>query len=316
MANERYGIFPARVGDLLLRQIGYASISPGQTKTEKIVGGKLDRDAIITAFADPMIRFRSDDLDTLLAGATKIDFQVGYRYDTVNAPTTTSTMVQYQHRVDGGAFDTSNIAHYQITSNKGFAYIEEIRAEQDSRDGAIAEIALAALSNDGIAAPLSLAQTSSGLTSTPLYTGMFYLGPIMIGAIGAGVALEGVTSVRIRPGIEYRVKRSEGSAYARVGSIHTRKPEVAFRLENMNEYYTRLASFFGATVPSNTAFYLQKGLPSGVRVGYATTQHIRFVATAGEWSPDQVEVVENDDATVDIVFRPHTMTAATGVAIA
>lgn len=316
MSNLRYSIYVARIGDILLRQIDSVSVRTQQTKTEVVLGGAVDRSAIITAIAEPTLDFRTGDLDTLLASEAKIDIQTGYRVDTVNVTTTAATLVQYQQRVDGGVFSASTTAHYQITSTKGFAAIEEIVAEQDSKEGAKAHVTYWALSTDGLVAPLSIAQTTSGLTSTPLFGGQFYLGPILFGAIGSGVKMTGVKRIRVRPGIEYRVKRSDGSVYGDIGSIHTRKPEIAFQVENVDEFYTRLTAFFGAGVPSNTAFYLQKGASNSTRVAYATTSHIRFVATTGEWSPDTIEVQESDDAGIEIIFRPLTLSVTCGVAIA
>jgi hypothetical protein len=315
MSNLRWGVYPSRMGDVLLRQIEGVTINTGQTKSEPIPGGALDRSAIITALAEPTVRFRTGDLDGLWASSAKVDLQVGHRVDTVNATTTAATLLQFQRRVDGAGFNSGATVHYQITSTKGFAYVDELVAEQDSQEGAMVDVAYAALSTDGLVSPLSIAQDSAGLTSSPLYSGTWFLGPVMVGTVGSATALEGITRVRVRPGIEYRVKRSDGAVYGNVGMIHSRKPEVFFRVENVDEFYSRIAAFFGASIPT-VAFYLQKGAGNSTRVPRATASHVRFVASSGEWSPDSFEVAGQDDVGVEIVFRPLTMTVACGVAIA
>lgn len=318
MAETRQSLFPARLGDISLLQLDSVEISTNQTKAIKIPGGSIDPWAIITAYADPVVRLTTNDLDSLLGEQTpKVDLLNGYAVDTAAGTPTLSSLFQYQQRSDGGTFDASN-NDIAITSTKGFAYIEEISAMQDDPEGARATVQYAALSPTGQSSPLSIAGAHT-LVGTPTFNSAFFLGPVLVGTVGSGTKIEGITGVTVRPGIDYRVKRSSGAPYATIGSIHERRPEIRLKCADLGAVYTNLASFFGQAISGTStqiACYFQCGQHASTRVAYATTSHIRVLAATGEWSPDSYSVSGSDDVNAEIVIRPTSMSYARTVAIA
>lgn len=318
MGQERYGIYPARFGDLTLRQIHGVDVRSGNSKSEPIPGGSLDRGAVITAFAEPVITCRTVDMTSLFGGSPFVGVTGGYRVGVADAYSTNPTIVQFQRRLDGSAFSVTNGEHLVLTSPKGFLMLDELTAEQDSLIGAEASLSYYALSQDPTIAPLSLAPDTAGLTSTPAYSGLWYLGPAYVGTVGSVNQIYGVRRISIRPGIEYRTKRSDGGPWATHGSIHSRKPEISISIDKASEAYQKFPSLFGNLISANAlTFFLQKGSPGGTRVAYSTAQHIKVIAAAGDATPDQFSVANEDDVTLEVVFRgTSTITLTTGQQIA
>ena len=320
MANERYSLYPSRFGDLLLRQLAGLEVLPNGTKSEPIPGGALDRGAVVTAFMEPVVRVRTIDFTGIFAGTPACSITTGYLADTTLGSPTAATLLQYQARNDGGTFKSGATDPINISSDKGFLYVEDISAEQDSTDGAMISLLYAAMSINGVNPPLVAAMASGGLTSTPTFNGIWYLGPVLIGTVGSGTAIDGLRRISIRPGIEFRAKRQDGGPYPVIGSIHSRKPEITFGFENAKQFYTRWPNIYGNLISGTStqlAFYLQKGADGGARVAAATTSHIRVLAALGDVSPDDFTVNGEDDAGFSVTMRPTTTLAlTTGVAIA
>ncbi|HEY2840542.1 MAG TPA: hypothetical protein VGJ26_15405 [Pirellulales bacterium] len=304
---NRYSIFPARVGDLLLRQIGSADLRSATNKSEVTPGGAVDRSAVITAYADPMSTFKTPDFG-VMTGATFISLLTGYIFDTTAEVATASTLLQLQQRLDGGLF-TGAGANILLTSQKGFAAVTDISASQDDPAGAAISIDVWHLSTDGLTIPV-VATFSQNLTSTPAYNGFWYLGPIFIGdPAGSPFRLRGVQRVTINPGLQYTVKRADGNPFAAIGSIVRRNPEIRVTLSDPQQLYASGIggmSLFGKAITAGIriACYFQAGLHGGQRVDEGTAAHYRFTAQTGDMQVDQVSVQENDDATVDLVVRP------------
>ena len=321
---QRFGLFPARIGDILFRQLGSASLSPANSTSEPVPGGALDRSAVITAFADPVSRLQTTDIQSILAtAAVPISLTAGYAFDTVGTPPgsgapTASTLLQHQARLDGGTFDTA-ANHFTITSTKGYAHCEAITATQDDTNGVTADLSVWHLSADGIAVPATAAANAS-LTSTPLFTALWYLGPVTLGVPGAGpVWLQSVQSVTIRPGIAYTVKRGDGHAFASIGSITRRMPEIRIRLHDAEEWYTKMSPALhglALTGALRVNCYLQKGLHGGTRVPYATAEHMNIFAATGAEHPEDFSVSREDDLGIELLIRPTgTLALANNVAI-
>ena len=323
---QRYGIFPARIGDILFRQLGSASLSPGNTVSEPIPGGAIDRSAVITAYADPVSRLQTTDIQSILVGTpttASVSLLTGYAFDTVGTPPgspapTATTLLQHQARVDGGVFDAL-ANHFTITSSKGFAQIDSITASQDDATGVKADLSVWHLSADGIAVPATAAANSS-LTSTPLFTALWYLGPVTLGVpASAPVWLKSIQSVTIRTGLQYTVKRGEGHPYASIGSIIKRTPEIRIRLHDAEEWYTKLSPALhglALTGALRVNCYLQKGIHGSTRVPYATAEHMNIYAATGALDPQDFSVTGEDDLGIDLLIRPTgTLALANNVAI-
>jgi hypothetical protein len=304
VAQERYGIYPARFGDLVLRQIHAVEVRTGNSKSEPIPGGALDRGAVITAFAEPMISLRTTDLSGLFGGTPWLGVASGYRVGVADAYTTLGTLIQYQRRVDGSGFSQTNTEHLLLTSSKGFLALEELSADQDSLIGAEASVNYWCLSPDPVTPPLVIARDSGGLTSTPNFSGVWYLGPAYLGTVGSNNQIEGIKRVAIRPNLEYRSKRSDGGPWATHGGIHSRKSEISMTIDKASVAYESFSGMFGNLISANAlTFFFQKGAPGGTRVGYSTASHIKVVATTGDATADQFSVTNEDDVSLEVTFR-------------
>lgn len=318
MAQERYGIFPARFGDLTLRQIHAVEVRTGNSKSEPIPGGAIDRGAVITAFAEPMITLRTTDLGGLFGGTPWLGISSGYRVGVADAYTTNPTIVQYQRRVDGSTFSQTDTEHLLLTSTKGWLGLDELTAEQDSLIGAEASVNYWCLAPDAVTPPLTIARDTGGLTSTPNFGGLWYLGPCYLGTVGSNNQIYGVKRVTVRPNLEYRPKRSDGGPWATHGAIHSRKSEIVLTIDKASEAYEKFSGMFGNLVSASalTCFF-QKGSPGGTRIAYNTASHIKVVGSTGDNTVDQFSVTNEDDVSIDVTFRSTAaLTLTTGQQIA
>jgi hypothetical protein len=300
---DRWQLYPARVGEVVIAQIGLGSLSPNAEKAEIIPAGMLDRAFVGTAFAEPSVRFRTGSFLSLFGGGGKeIKIDVGYAHTTTD-PT---AYMQVQRRVDGGTLGViTDVEHRQFVSTKGFVCVDSVVAEQDSKTGAIIELLYYALSPDGITNPLSF-PAASALNGTPAFDSIHFLGPVWIGdPAGSPNKLKSVQKVEVRPGIKYQVKRDGGEPFAVIGSIVQRMPEIRINLSDPNEIYSRLTpDLFGFNVNTFVNCYFQKGVQGGRRVANATAQHERLYASTAEGQIEGVSAQDQDDGTVDLVIRP------------
>lgn len=318
MPQERYGIFPARFGDIVLRQVHAVEVRTGNSKSEPIPGGAIDRAAIITAFAEPMITCRSTDMTGLFGGSPFVGVSSGYRVGVADAYSTNGTLIQYQRRVDGSTFSQTNTEHLLLTSNKGWLGLDEITAEQDSLIGAEASLNYWCLAPDPVTPPLTINRDVSGLTSTPNFNGLWYLGPCYLGTVGSNNQIYGVRRVSIKPNLEYRPKRSDGGPWATHGAIHSRKSEITLSIDKASEAYEKFSGLFGNLVSASAlTVFLQKGSPGGTRIAYNTGSHIKIVGSAGDNTVDQFSVTNEDDVTIEVTYRATTaLVLTTGQQIA
>lgn len=327
-AFNRFSVFPARIGDILLNQLGSADLRTANTKSEPVPGGAISRRAVITAFADPMSTIRTSDMDKILRGGSgsisgsepKIDLRRGYAWSTGDSQA--STLIQYQRRVDGGEFhDPDLFLHEVLSANKGYAHITEITADQDDPMGVQATIDLYHLSLDGVVDPVAWSSVSQ-LAQQPTFNDLFYLADVYVGDFNVTLAptrLEGVQSVRISTGIQYVPKRAGGSPFATVGSIVRAMPEIRIRTTDLRSVVqlfpkaSNVGSLFGygfrgtpntdAMAPYVKCFFA-RGVHGGTRVDYATTTHFAISCTAGDQTPDSISATEIDDGLIELVIRP------------
>jgi hypothetical protein len=316
-SQNRWGLFPARFGDISLRQVDSLEIQPGSTKTEIIPGGNAHRAAVVTAYAEPIITCKTRDFDGLLTSPYIVDIQTGYRCGSEAGWSTLNTLIQYQRRKEGGLFSTTNTEHLIVTSPKGFLCFDEISAEQDSTVGAEASLRYYCLTDAWDTEPLDFEQDAAGLVNTPSFRGVWYLGPMYDESYGQ---IDGVLSVRVRPGIDFRTKRADGNAFATSGSIHTIMPEVRVRLSKLSNYYEITGGLLNHSAIVNGSngirFFLQKGSPGGHRLPYASTVHVKCTLVNGEMTAETLSVSGEDDASIEYVIRPTTaLTLTKGNAI-
>lgn len=289
----RYSMYAAQFvhagGDLDLTQIESDSISAEAMKRIVRPGGSLDPGAIILSHADPMRRFATAALDTLLGDVSL----------TTGLACSSGGTMWLQRRAEQAAF-ASGSNHHSITSSLGFLQVDEIRARQDDENGAVATCLYTPIW-DASTLPFVINSGASLATApAPAFDSQFFLGGVYVNT----TAFEGVQDLSIRPGIVFKTKRADGDIYPRKGSIIARNPEIRIVCDKIDNLSGVLDNLFVDT-PSNTVnCYFSKGVAGGSRVAAATTSHIKISAAAGEWSPDDISVDDTDDATTTIVMRP------------
>lgn len=307
MSNAlRFGTYPCRLGDISFLQMDMARIEPNNRKTEYNKGGTVDRDAVVTAFAEPMARIRTPDFAGVLGGGSVVSPTVGYAWDTAGDPVTTSALIQCQRRADGGIFASTVGTAFVATNQKGFVCIEEISAQQDSQEPARIELMAYLLSADGVAPPFT--SSISSLTGTPTFSGLWYLGPTWIGdPAGTPTWAKGVVGCTVRPGIEYQPGRFEGRAFAQVGSIIRRRPEIRLTFKDFTTYQTHWGATgaFGCEVlaAARINVYFQRGIHGGTRYDFDEEEHVRFTMTTGDLTPEDFSVEGQEDGTVSVTAR-------------
>jgi len=301
---DRHSLYPARFGNIVLKQMFDVGMTTENSKTRKIVAGRLDPSVVITAFADPMVTIRTNDFDGVFAGGGDVVSIInGYDVNVLGGPQTNSTLIQYQTREDGATFKAAgNPDHIVLTNQKGFLLPRDISAEQDSIEGASIGLDYYALSEDGFVKPLIESKTT--LTSVPTFSGIWYLGPVILGASFTDQLL-GIQSVRVNPGITYQPKRAEGEPFAEVGSIISREPEIKITTCDIKSWESLLGELFGLALTSTiqVQVYFQKGIHGGRREDYDQALHYRVTAVTGDITPDEIQVTQLEDSRLEITLR-------------
>lgn len=318
---NRYSIFPSRIGDLVFRDLTDFSFRTASNKSVVIPGGDLHPRAIVNCCSDPMATFSTKDFDAMFS-SSQVTLQGGYAANTAGG--TAASLFQFQARVDGATFSgAGNATHTVGSNNKGFLNITDITAQQDDTEGAKISCEFTILSDDGMLEPITW-NTATTLTSTPNFDGIWFLGPVRIGAHGSStVQLPGIQSVSIKSGVVYRAPRADGCIYPHNGSVYSIVPEIRIRTLDFSQLGIKLAAggistFGNAFLNPTTTFliYFQKGVHGGGRVAAATTQHYMVQATTGDNTMDSISVQQIDDATTEVIIRPTGgITMSVGVAI-
>jgi len=307
MSFDRYGIYAARIGDILLRDLSDISWRSASKKSVVIPGGDVHPRAIVNCCADPVMDFSTKALDALFAGAATVDPWIGYAVNTAGSPSTPSALLQFQKRVDGSTF-ASGANHIVGTNTKGFLNPVSISAQQDDEAGVKCMLSYSILSTDGMTPPMTWSNAAA-LTSVPNFDGIWFLGPATIGVVGsAGIFLGSLQSMELRFGINYRSPRGDGNVYPVNGSVHSVVPEIRFTLLNFQTDVFAMAYPWGSAYSQvgecAFQFYLQKGVHGGARVSSDVAEHIAIITHTGERTPETCSVREIDDAQVEIVLRP------------
>jgi hypothetical protein len=303
---DRYGIYAARIGDMLLRDVDEIKFGSASNKNELIAGGNILRSSVLNSHADPMFSSRTRDLINLLSGSSYIPLMTGYACNINAGSPTAPSLFQFQKRADGSTFAGSN--HQVLTSNKGFAICGELSAAQDDVEGIKASVEYYCLSVDGQTVPIT--QSSTSLTSTPNPGSQFFMGPVWTGDLNSTpLEIKGIQSWRYVPGVTYSPKRASGNPFAMVGSIVKQAPELRINTADIGAFNTIMASaHFGKTIASpdrRITCYGQLGVVGGSgRVPKATPSHFKITFSLGDCTVDSIGVEGQADGSTDVVFRP------------
>lgn len=306
--HNRFGIYAARIGDMLLRDIFSQRIVTASNKTKVIASGNILNSAVINDHADPLAQFSTRDLVNLLSGSAFVSLMTGYSCDINGDTPTAATLIQWQKRADASTFVAAGTSGHQvITNNKGFAVCTEIGAAQDDPEGAKAAIDYYCLSVDGQTVPIT--QSSTTLTSTPNPATQFYLGPVWTGDLNSSpLELKGIQNWRFMPGVSYSPKRASGNIFAGVGSIILQEPQLRINCTDLGAFNTIIsAAHFGKSLASpdrRIAAFLQAGVHGGSRVAKATASHIKITFSLGDCTVDSLSVEKQGDGSIDVIFTP------------
>lgn len=304
-AFNRYGIYAASIGSIVLRDLSDLSYRTASNKSVIIPGGSVHPQAIVESHADPVLSFSTKAMGALFGGTPAVDPWVGYVVN-VAGLSTAAAYFQFQKRADGSTF-ASGSNHVVGTSSKGFLCPTSLSASQDDPSGAKCMLDYYPLSTDGYTVPMSWS-SASALTSSPTLQNIWYLGPAYVGSVGvSGTEKCSIQSLEVRFGIDYRSPRGCGNPYAVNGSVHAIIPEIRAVFLDLAVDSRILAYPHGAPVTSGSnswQFFLQKGSAGGSRVAAATAEHMSIICVTGSQTTDSISVREIDDAQTEVILRP------------
>lgn len=302
---ERFSGYPARFGystaqTMDIVQMMGAELDAGNTKTDVIPSGAVDRLAVLTPRQDPEFRIRTRDLATTLA---TVGLQTGRCFDEA------STFF-YQERADCSTFEVG-FTHPARRTQKGFMFPDSITAEQDDEEGAVLSLMYRPLKSGSSPLVEHLADQPLTGVGAPAYVSAFFLGPVYHNS----AELLGVTGWTLTLNSEVQTAPRSPGGEPDFASITRRTPEISIRCPKVDNFDTfKLA---GTPVNTSWAVYLQRADPTNGqgdgRIAPATASHIKISGTSGDWDTRNLGVEGQDDALMDVVLRP---TGALTVSIA
>ncbi len=303
----RYSLYTADFGGVVLTDLFDIGLRSEPRKSIIIPGGDLHPQAVVTCCAEPRIRMSTKAFDNVLVPFPIGALQGGHVVNVDPPDSTTPTLLQFQKRFSGGAFELSGASFHTVgTSNHGFLYITDITAQQDDERGATINLEYVPFSSNGILDPITFSDAAV-IANAPAVDGIWYMGPVKIGQIGSSlVELPGVQSVSIRSGIDFRSPRADGAVFSLNGSIHAIIPEIRITTLDFDGMSQILNQIWGDAVIANAGFnlFFQKGAHGGARVATATAEHVAAVAATGEQCTEELSVRELEDGRGEIVVRP------------
>lgn len=278
---ERYSCFPCIFDALTVNHIKNVNPSANLRKMMITPGGDIQPHLVAEAMKEPTVKIDSGDLATILTAVSAVN----------GLAISSAGEIQYQLRADGGTF-ASGSNHVTMNAPKGFLFIEEITAEQDSEEGALLALMFYAL-RDGSNAPLVI-NVGQSLTGSVGVNGLFSIGPV----IYEGTEIGGVQRVRFATGIEYTTKRDGGNTTAEVGSITKRAP--MFEISGSNLTVASDVGFGLSAISSGTTIYF-------IKKGAAPTDpvHVSITIDSGSY-----EIPDISGGTQDDVVKSLTVTGA------
>lgn len=273
--------FPAIINGTALRNIRDVEPEVKQELFDLTAAGTIDPVTFGTVFVDSEVPFETVDLDTLL-GSIALSVRDGLRCSAAGAK------FQYRKQEDGTFNSGSN--HVVINSPDGYALLQEISAEQDSKQPAVAKCLYHPLYSGGVYVQLL---TGQALTSTPAVPSFYKLGPLYFNT----TQFAGAKRMRLTTGAKYRPDRADGATYAEEGVLEDRGIMVEFDVQNI----TGLAAqgiVWGSSVKLTqpTHFYLRKNIEGGIEYADNQSQHIKFTFTTATASLQKIGKGSKSDA--------------------
>lgn len=261
---------------------------PGIEALMAMAGGSVNPLLYATAFTEPKVKMTARDLQAILAG---VSITNGWAIDT-------SATIPYEKRANGGDYAGAG-TNFTLTGTQGLLYVEEFGAKQDDKEGADVVLTYCA-TWDGTNLPL-VTNVSQNLTGTPGVAAIHALGPCNFQGIIGG--LPGVTSVRVKTGIEVKFVRADGELHPRIVVIIKRVPTIEVELFNIPIANTLT---LGSIIPlsSNFTCSFQKCVAGGARVPYATAEHVVVTVAAGAYKLESMSGNKTDNASLKLTVLP------------
>lgn len=296
--SNRYSIYPARFthagGTLHLPQMGRARDSANNQLDEIIVGGSVDRGAVILQTAAPSADLETADLVTVF----------GTISPTAGLKCTGACELQYQLRAEQAVFQ-GGATNVTLNATGGFLAVTNLAASGSGR--ATCGLRFFPLF-DGTNQPV-IANNSVALEGAAAFNSAFYQGPCYIN----GVQVNGLVGQSIDFAIGFGPDYADGDVFPRRGFIRGRMTLINLTFKNLAHISAVFGSRFISALSGTIDVYFVKGKASDIREPNASTVHCKVSAASGAVTPDDVDVQGNDDGTVTVSVRP---TAALAVSVA
>lgn len=294
-----FGAYDARFGASpnLVRQVLSTGVDTGVAALIARYSGGLAPQLVAVNYAEPVITLTSADIAGYL----------GYgSVSAGNSYTGTTITIPFQNRVNGGTFAGSS-AHNTLSSTEGLLVPTEFMADQDAEDGATVTLEWHPTWDESTN-PVVVNQGAS--LSAQAFNVVHTLGPVAI----AGTAVDGVKSVRIRPGIKLQKVRYAGAPFCTEIFIVELAPEMEITFEDIDSVYDNSGLF--KSINSSTAVaYFRKLSDGGTRVANATTEHLSFTLSNGLSVSENINVSgrDNGSASIKVYGKSLAFSAATAI---
>lgn len=297
-SGERFSGYPAVFGyndgasqTMNLRHLQAKTLNPNNMVGVMHPPGSVDPAAFLVARSKPVYNLRTPDLATLFG---VIGFRTGFCFD----ETSTFTL---QEREDCSTF-VSGSTHTKHAIAKGFMYLDNITAELESENGAMANLNFVPLASAQGTLPITISGANALPSTTPTFVSAYHLGPIYVD----GTEIPGVFSQTITPGIRIEPTPHTPGCFDTHVSIIQRDPQLSFMCKKTDEFDA--FKLTGDNVTVSWAFYLQKADSTNAtgdgRIAKATGAHVEVAAQSGRVEVRSVSFEGVESAGVEVVFTP------------
>lgn len=280
-AHERFEGYAGQIDSTMLNNIRSVRPKFGVEEMAIMPSGSLDVLALAEAYRSGAVDIVTGDIANILTLAPPL---TGYASTTSGAG---AALLQFQQRLDGGSYTTGS-THATITSPKAFITLDEISAQQDSKEGATAKYSMFFLT-DGTN-PAVVMATLQALTGSIAVNGLYKLSSVVY----EGSKVLGVKSVSFKTGLKYDSQRSSGFTDADVGSVVSRNATITVTGTNLSLVNTVGTSL--TAISSGLVIYLQNMLQTGAH-------NISISITGGVYKADGLNAQGKNDVQGSIVAR-------------
>lgn len=272
--------YPAIINGTALRNIRDVEPEVKQELFDLMAAGTIDPITFGTVFVDSEVPFETVDIATLL-GSIAMDVRDGLKC-------TSGAKFQYRKQEDGTFNSGSN--HVVLNSPLGYALLQEITADQDSKQPAIAKCLYHPLYSGGVYMQVL---TGQALTSTPAVPSFFKLGPLYFNT----TQFAGAKRMRLTTGCRYETQRADGETYAEAGVVTDRGIMVEFDLQNITGLAAAGIEWNTSVELTNpTHFYLRRNIEGGIAYADNQAQHLKITFTTATASLQKVSKGSKADA--------------------